>query len=579
MRATRRDFCTGALSTLAAAAFPSSAHARTEKVLDLARDPRLSRRVRLSSEGMPVRRVLRALQEATGVKLSAVGRAGDQRCVAFVPEASLSEILACLAQLYRLEWSSDGLASPSYSLLKTLSASREEAGLRERAIRAAFDQLAARARAGGYTEAELKELPHPELPQALPHLLPLVESNLGLLLREGYVYVPLSRVAPPLLARLTTLLQPAFNRQNQVARQMQAHLNAERQAEGQAELSIGGADAPPPTARECTLITELRFRPRPTVWIGLRDPHSTQYPLLTALGDDLEAAGLALLGPGDRWPDSGRAPDTPVAPRGEAVDRTIALPSGDKIRKNDWIARLRLLSETAKLSIYTDCYSNFEDGMDGHPRGHFQPLPTTSLAAELDRLCRGVRADQPHSCWWLFQGAALVRSRQWLWDEETILPAELMERLVTSIRQTGRPSAQDLPQLARLTGPQILGNGYAEGRLDAWAYGVRVPARLSPASQARLLADGLRWGHLSPQERQLTLQLLPPVAGSESIEYSASFQSRPEEALSQGGTLLQTEVAYQWGDRKSDAVLQLAVPGVTSAGAPRPEALQVQPLE
>jgi len=153
-----------------------------------------------------------------------------------------------------------------------------------------------------------------------------------------------------------------------------------------------------------------------------------------------------------------------------------------------------------------------------------------------------------------------------------------MEHLIESIRQTGRPAPRELPYLAKLTGAQIQGNGYAEGHLDAWAYGVRAPARLSPASQARLFQDGLDWKQLSPPEQELLLRLLPPQGGAVP-QYTASFTSRPESAPSQGGTLLQTSVRAQWGEVKSEAGLQLPAPGLTATGLPRSEALVVRKLE
>src|SRR5690242_13915825 len=74
-------------------------------VLDASRDARLGRRIRLRSEGIPLSWVLKRLSKESGVALSAPGTVGDERLVAFVPDAPLSEVLTNIATLYRLDWS------------------------------------------------------------------------------------------------------------------------------------------------------------------------------------------------------------------------------------------------------------------------------------------------------------------------------------------------------------------------------------------------------------------------------------------------------------------------------------------
>src|SRR3989442_4476438 len=69
--------------------------------MDAAQDARLAVQVRLRAEAIPLRRVLRALADETGVRLAVAGSAGDERLVAFVPDASLADVLLAVADLYR----------------------------------------------------------------------------------------------------------------------------------------------------------------------------------------------------------------------------------------------------------------------------------------------------------------------------------------------------------------------------------------------------------------------------------------------------------------------------------------------
>src|SRR5687767_7231440 len=65
--------------------------------IDPQRDPRLTQRVRVRAEGIPVRWILQALAEQTTVQLDVAGTAGDERLVAFVPEAPLAEVMERIA--------------------------------------------------------------------------------------------------------------------------------------------------------------------------------------------------------------------------------------------------------------------------------------------------------------------------------------------------------------------------------------------------------------------------------------------------------------------------------------------------
>jgi len=580
MRASRRRFCTTFVSSVAAAALPEAAALGAPERgsgIDASRDSRLARQVRLRSDGIPVSRVLRELSAATGVRLDAPGRVGDERLVAFVPASSLAEIMTAVAELFRLEWLREGAERPSYRLFKPLATAREEAQLREQALQA---MLATVQRLIQEPESRFPRtyLADGELKATLPDVLPLVAANQKLLLQEGYVYIPVARLAGPLRQRLTARLQPALDQHNAVAKGIQARINEERAAQGKPVISLGGADGPPPLAGRCLLLAEVRLTGTPSIWVGVRDPNSSQYTLLTTEGDDLAAAGRALYAGRELWPRPA-ASEAGMA-RGPVLDRVVELPREVEIEPTDWLTRLRQLSTAAGLPIYADLYSDFDMGMDGHPRGSFAPPPRTAPASALDGFCRSRmtgRADRREPAFWWYNGAAaLVRSSRWLWAAEGTLPAALADRLAVAVQRTKHVDPRDLPELARLTGFQMLGNGFASGQLDAWTYVVRAPARLAPASRARVVAQGLEWNHLTAPEQDVLLRLLAPQGLPNAPRYTAALKARPERAPSQGGTLLQTEVEAAWGEINTSAGLQLPLPGYAKTGLPDPQALQVE---
>ena len=501
---------------------------------------------------------------------------GDERLAAFVPNAPLSEVLHAIAELYRLEWVRERGDRPTYQLIKPLSDARQEALLRERSLRGAVERLQQRARGVPPTKMEVEQS-EPEYFQLLPLVLPLVEAQLPALFRDGYLYLPISRLEAPLQAQVCTLLQPPLGRHNALAKQFQARFNEMRAAEGKPPITIGGADGPPPSARDCTLIAEVRFSGQPEFWIGLRDPHDSQYAFLNAPSVDLTASGRELYGKRDLRPP---LPDEMPGELAENLTRPITLPPERGVEATDWIHRLGQLSAAASLPIYADVYPDFENGMDAHPRGNFSLADRMTPAAALTAFCQASRnlgiPGRTHSFWWADQGAVLIRSARWLWDEETVLPAALLEHLADSVRATERIAPRELAELAKLSGFQVQGNGYLMGQLDSWTLAVRAPARLTPASQARVVAGGLEWAHLSPAERELLLQTLPPQENVLTPRYRAALQARPENAPGQGGTVLQTEVLTEWGGNKRSAVVHLPLPGRDQKAVPRLRALEAE---
>lgn len=173
----------GALLAGSVSAAPARPSGGASSAVDAARDARLAARVRLRSEAIPLRRIFRALAEETGVRLDVAGSAGDERLVAFVPDASLAEVMLAVADLYRLTWTRGGSAErPSYQLLKTPAVAQEGREPRQQALQQLTTRLAERLRVP--PRAAAGERPDPWEP-VYPLVLPLITARSADLLRDG----------------------------------------------------------------------------------------------------------------------------------------------------------------------------------------------------------------------------------------------------------------------------------------------------------------------------------------------------------------------------------------------------------
>ena len=88
---------------------------------------------------MPVSHVVRRLERENGSALLGDREGGDERLIAFVPEATLTEVLAAIAVLYNLKWSSRDPKEGKISYLLFEAASRgprEEDWFRDSLMRA-----------------------------------------------------------------------------------------------------------------------------------------------------------------------------------------------------------------------------------------------------------------------------------------------------------------------------------------------------------------------------------------------------------------------------------------------------------
>jgi hypothetical protein len=564
-------------------AAPTRPKDRPASAVDTARDARLAARVRLRSEAIPVRRVLRALADETGVRLDVAGAAGDERLVAFVPEGSLAEVMQAVADLYRLAWTRGGSPErPSYQLLKTPAMAREEQERRQQAMQQLLAGLAAKLREPPRPAAE--ERPDP-LAAVYPLILPLITARSQALMREGFIYIPVASLPVEQRAPLVRALQPDIDRRHAFFRALVQAGREQRKARGEPEpdFVISGEHSGPPAAETSTLTVEVSVQDELTARLGLKTGAGQEYGWFGVNADGLQEAGQKLYE--DRKPHlpiaADEAPERTPGAEADRLARVVEVPAAKPPRPGDWIGALGRLSDAAGVALYADCYPNYLDGW--HPRSDFAVFGKLSVAQALNRLCYPIanRGDEKlavNSFWWRRCDAALVRSRRWLWESAAVLPTELLDRLTISLRATGRLDPRDLPGIAALTALQAQSIGFLDGSRDVWQRAVQIPAGLSLEARQLLLTEGLTWEKLPPADRERLTQLLPLPPGGSHSRYAARIKTSIHPSPAQGSTVasLNFEAAGELGTEGS--VIHLPLPGVGAGPGLPPQGLQVELL-
>jgi hypothetical protein len=466
---------------------PAARAADSAPPLDPSRDARLARKVRLRAEGIPVAWVLKALGEKTGVSLQATGIAGDERLVAFVPEAPLGEVLECIADLYRLSWSREGNGTrPAYRLQKLPAATKEEQTLRDRAVAQVLERLSERFRrpvpeGGGREE--------PWAP-VYPELLPILAQRGGVFTRDGYLRLPVASLLPAerdrIVAKLTPILQAQDERRSIALQQIREDEIARGIPPDQATH-----DKPPSDPLQSILTADLQLTTELQASVGLRSNTDTWYHWFQVHADDLTRAAQALYDGSDlHVPDRSGGAETVEPPAGDPLSKVVELRPDEPARAGDWVGSLGRLSDAAGVPIYADWYANYLEGASGHPRAQMPASGRGSAARFLDALCyptvpAGWWSQRGSSFWWRRGDAALVRSRRWIWEEQTIPPAALLERAIDAVRRTGTLTAAEVPGLAALRFLQLQQGDSIARHLEDWRRAVQVPA--DQAALARLL--------------------------------------------------------------------------------------------
>jgi hypothetical protein len=549
--------------------------------IDAAKDGRLAVRVRLRAEAIPLRRVLRALADETGVRLDVVGSAGDERLVAFVPAASLADVMLAVADLYRLSWSRSGSGERArYQLVKPPAVAQEERDWREQALGQLRARLEEKPRG---PQRPAGERPDPWAP-VYPAVLPLLRASSTALLRDGYAYLPIAALPAEQRQQLVTVLQPAINDRHAWLQGMLRQEHEQRQAEGgaQPEPQSKAEYSPPPPAETSTLTLELTVRDELTASVGLKTTGGTQFGWFSVSSDSLPAAGLQ--GYEDRHPTlptkADEAPEPPADPQADPLARVVDVPVEELPRPGDWISALHRLSDAAGVALYADCYPNYLQGTEWHPRSDYALAGKISAAHALNRLCfplanRGARKLAVNSFWWRRGDAAFVRSRRWLWESAGVLPTDLLDRLTTSLRATGQIDPRDVPAIASLTALQVQSIGFLDGQWDTWRLAIQLPAQLSLGSRKLLLTSGLTWEKMPPADRALLGRLLSLPPGGSLSRYAARLKTSVSSNAAQGGTLasLTFEAASETGSEQSFVYFPL--PGVSATHGLLSQGLQV----
>jgi hypothetical protein len=506
--------------------------------LDLKRDPRLTQKVKLEYRAIPVSWVLKSLSEQTGVTMRAIGRAGDERLVAFAPETPLAEVMEHIADLYRLQWNRDGKSDPPrYRLEKSPRTAREEQSLREKAIAQVLQRLSGRLRGEG-PPAGAKTRPETWAP-LYPEVLPLLATRGGLLTRDGFLRLPIGRLPQGerdrVLFKLTPLLKEEDARRSFALNQFREDEIARGIPPDQATM-----DKPPSDPLRTTLSADLHLAQSLQVSVGLRTDGETWYYWFHAEADDLEEPARALYeGRSIRRPQTPGGAEVPVDPA-DPLTKPIELNRDESARAGDWIGALQRLSEASGVALYTDCYSNYLEGAAGHPRAKLPAAGRGSVVQVLDTLCfpsapQGRWHSRPNGFWWRKNNAALVRSGRWIWESETVVPAALLERAVAGARKGGGLTPEALQDLAGLTFFQLQQGDSITRRLDDWQRAVRIPAQLGPAAKQALFTAGLEGARLPAPDQLALTRLLP---GEDVLAFKARLRTEVQDHPAQGGTVL-----------------------------------------
>lgn len=471
-------------------------------------DSRLAARVRLRSPAVPLGRVIPRLARATGVRLEVEPPNESERLVAFVPDSPLAEVMGCIAELYRLEWARRGEGERTiYRLRKPAAALREEAGLRKTCLNEVREILEQERRS-------LAALDGLQTPAAmLTAACELEPWQWSALVGERSLYLPFTQMSSRQRQRMIRLLA----RDITTVRETASQYWADRSPYLKTDPAVIGAE------EACSLSLKIRSMGGLDLTINLDGwsavtgaslDRSERIRALQIAGIDLyRNRPIRLPGPPAKHPlDASEASD--------AFTRSCRLGPRYPEESSSGVVNLRRLSDGSSIPIYCDYYASEE--FPQHLPWSFED-PVRPLTA-LDHFGYGAHNSRPRSSfWWRRNGAALIRSSTWLWEEETVLPLRLLDRLRTMPAANGRPHPDILPVLASLTAPQLDGVLRHQALyLDMWRNCVINPARLSLTAQRRLMEGGLTWDALGAQDRALTANLL---GGADPTRFEVGFSA------------------------------------------------------
>lgn len=255
------------------------------------------------------------------------------------------------------------------------------------------------------------------------------------------------------------------------------------------------------------------------------------YSLLALEGADLSREAAALYGGGQLRPRQGSDDETGSV--SDALHRAVAISPPAAMERRDWIGALGRLADASGAAIYSDYYPDLAT------RAIPALPPRAAVAPALDALCatpapsnarpgRSYRAGAPPPApsgfWWRRGDAALARSRRWLWQSLTPLPAALCDRQIGALRRSGEAAPTLLPALAGLTFFQLQSLGPLVDQAPEWRRCLAVAARLSLPARQQALDQGVTWPDLSAGDRAIVSRLLGTAPGAAVPDFGARFK-------------------------------------------------------
>lgn len=425
-------------------------------------DTRLNRRFAVEIRAAPLGDVAAQLSRTLGVPLSVGLPLSDQRITGRAGEASLSEFMTALKNLFSRPWTPGvGEVAGSYSLdgstaLETAAA--RQVPERRRAILRRLQEVATAMNRPGADRfaTELREqVTHarPELPaeaiaQLTPEYLrqaqllaPLRGAYLDRLAQQGFVALPIRGLALP---QQQTFLQFV------------------------AGTLLSGSSAP---GEEVALaVTQVAYRQA----YGLLSYPQARVEYRLVYGDAWSDVMVVIrVGYPDHWttatlagvladPPDGRTyyPDASLAPEGDDLSRKLRAPVSLAGMNAD--EAFAALAKAADLRILADSYAR---------PALFRPeLDPTSLSGITVREALDLVSGAYGYFWWRQDGWILMRHRLWPEEVRVAVPDRLLRPVAANARQTGGFDDVALEFFASLGDEQLLALnmvGHSRGRPDA----------------------------------------------------------------------------------------------------------------
>lgn len=520
----------------------------------LADDPRLSPRVLLHVEGLPVGDLLAQVREKTGVALAASAEVADEKVMIFGPARPLREQLADMAALLNTTWErkADPGGQPRYTLTRSLRARQLEARLSRSETERMLARLEEQVRALDETPRQLERRPKDD---PLRARLSDPRSRLGtrlyacltppqkeLLFSRQRIYIPYTA----LNAGQKQELGDAFR---------QIIAEEEEFAERQRAEGFGVPVSKVEDLERNGLLFKLMHSSFVQVMVVLN--RSPSGALLVALMD--RKARWPLPAHGD--PYTGRpVPSDAVLPEPKAT--------AGAAEEKAWPDQLRRLAQESGQPLLADYYRVPPQYREG-----FDPAATVPTEAEaaLDRLCQS-----GGYLWWTRGRTLLFRKRDFYSHRRLEVPDRWLLAAIDRLKaRGGKPTYADVGRAAELTPDQVMGLDALAGqggllgvepdrlpslRLFLSLVQLAPDATGTPVHALAVSRDVLRqisltYPGLSPAQRRLVPLLLAeearPLPPEAAPAFSGYLLCPRDETVEQRGDYRFVRILLTWDFNKS----------------------------